>query len=206
MPPATRDYFKIAVNRIDAKLIREKTGLSRANAYALMLKVADRLTQNADGTWALPHDLTNTEVNLIECVSSFMVVKGAFDPDRLLDDFVATLKSNALITKDELSTHKDSLRTLVQLFAVAIMHNCVVQIGDGTTVLLKARPEPEVRRIDVNAAVPNAFPSKPGVFLAAAMFTADVDPNVHCHPDLIATKEWDFEIELAPDKRLTRLG
>jgi hypothetical protein len=141
MPPATRDYFKIAVNRIDAKFILQKTGLRRAAAYQIMLSLADRLTPNADGTWALPRDLTNNELNLAQCVSSVMVVKPAFEAARLFDDFVAALKSNGLITKDEIRDHTDTLRILVQLYAVAAMHNCIVQIGDGTTTQLKAKAE-----------------------------------------------------------------
>ena len=81
MPPATRDYFKIAVNRIGAKHIREKTGMRRGDAYKLMNDVAERLTQSADGTWMLPNNLTQQEVTLINCVSSVMVVKPAFEAD-----------------------------------------------------------------------------------------------------------------------------
>jgi hypothetical protein len=205
MPPATRDYFKMAVNRIDAKLVREKTGMRRTDAHKLMNDVADRLTQNADGTWALPSNLTQTEAILIECVSSFMVVKSAFEADRLCDDFIATLKSNGLITKEEISEHREALRLLVQLYAVATMHNCVVQIGDGTTTQLRARPEPDAKQIMVNAAVPDAVPNQPAIFISSSMFTADLDPGVHCHPDLLTNLDWNLEIELAPDRRLSPL-
>jgi hypothetical protein len=205
MPPATRDYFKIAVNRIDAKFILQKTGLRRAAAYQIMLSLADRLTPNADGTWALPRDLTNNELNLAQCVSSVMVVKPAFEAARLFDDFVAALKSNGLITKDEIRDHTDTLRILVQLYAVAAMHNCIVQIGDGTTTQLKAKAEITSKQIPANAAVPNTLPHMPRVFISTSMFTADLDPTVHCHPDLLEKQEWDFEIEVAPDKRLSPL-
>jgi hypothetical protein len=134
MPSATLDYFKIAVNRIiPPKIIFEKTGLRRKTANELILKLADRLTQNSDGTWALPN-LSEDELNLVNCVSASLVIKPAFDDERLYKDFVAALKTNGLITNAELSAIKDSLRTLVQLFAVSAMHNCVVQIGDGTTI------------------------------------------------------------------------
>jgi len=49
LPAAAQDYFKIAVNRIDAKSIREKTGLRRADTYKIMLDLSGRLTRNADG-------------------------------------------------------------------------------------------------------------------------------------------------------------
>lgn len=205
MPPATPDYFKIAVNRIDAKLIREKTGMRRSDAHKLMNEVVERLTQGADGTWALPSDVTKLEVSLIQCVSSVMVVKPAFEADRLCDDFIATLKSNGLITKEELSEHREALRALVQLYALATMHNCVVQIGDGTTTQLKVKPGPDAKQITVNAAVPDAFPNQPLIFINSSMFTADVDPSIHCHPELLANWDWNFEIELAPDRRLSPL-
>jgi hypothetical protein len=204
MPSVTRDYFKIAMNRIDVRFIAEKTGgMRKTKAHDLMLRLTERLRQNADGTWALPHDLTSQEFKLVECASSMMVVKPAFEPKRLCEDFLATLKSNGLITKEEINTHKTDLEIAVQLFAVATMHNSVIQIGDGTTVQLKGRPQS--RQIVVNAPIANAIPNQPSIFMSCAMFTAGLDATVYCHPDLQPFQDWDFEIELAPDKRLCRL-
>jgi hypothetical protein len=202
MPPATRDYFKIAANRIDAKFIREKTGLQRKDAYDRLGKIADRLVKNDDGTWALPNDLTNDETGLIECVSSLIVVKPAFEAERLIDDFVATLKSNGLITKEEVRSNKEKISVTVQLFAIAMMHNCIVQIGEGTNIQLKATPEPDLKKIYVNAAIPSPNDSR---VWYSAMFTSDLDPSFHCDAGLRG-QNWDFEIELAPDRRLSRLG
>jgi len=205
MPSSTRDYFRIAVNRIDAKYIREKTGMRRADAHRLLNDVTERLVQNADGTWALPDNLMPQEVSLVECVIGVLVTKPAFDAERLCDDFLATLKSNGLITKEELSEHKSSLQTLVQLFAVATMHNCIVQIGDGTVAQLRGRTAPTIGRIMIYANVPGAVPYAPQVAFGASMFTANLDPNIHCHPDLLTDKEWDCEVEVAPDRRLSPL-
>jgi hypothetical protein len=146
MPPATRDYFQIATNRIAAKLIRDKTGLKQATANKIMSELAERLTQNTDGTWTLPTNLSANERSLLQFVSSVMVVKPAFEADRLYEEFAATLKSNGLITRTELSTHGETLRMLIQLFSVAAMHNCVVQVGDGTTTQLRerAREKPSI--------------------------------------------------------------
>ena len=205
LPPAAQEYFKIAVNRVGAQLIRKKTGLRGAQAYKIMQDLALRLIRNEDRTWSLPANCTATELSLVECVSSHLVVEPAFDADRLSEDFIATLKSNDLITKDELRTHKEGLTQLVQAYAVAAMHNCIVQVGDGTTTQLLAKPNLNDRKIDVLASVPDAVPKAPKVSIAAAMFSANIDPHVCCHPDLL-TKVWDFEVELGPDKRLSRLG
>ena len=205
MPSATQDYFKIAVNRLDAKLIREATGLQRAKAYAMMQKIASRLLRNSDGTWALPTDLSKSDFDLVNCVCSYVVVKPAFTPERICDDFLATLRSNALISKEDERSHAKSLRTLVQLYAIAAMHHCIVQVGEGSTVQLKARPEPIVKQIHVNARVPLPDAERNNVVLSASIFTAELDPAVHCQEELAAAQNWDFEIEPSPDKRLSRL-
>lgn len=74
------------------------------------------------------------------------------------------------------------------------------------TIQLKAKAEREPKLIDVNAPILNVFPHVPGVALSTSMFTANLDPSIHCHPDLLAVQNWDFEIELAPDRKLSRLG
>jgi hypothetical protein len=138
----------------------------------------------------------------VRCVASVLVVRPAFTAGDLVDDFITTLRSNGLITTEEIRDHRDALNLIVQLYAVAAMHNCVVQMGDGSTIQLRARPEAEVKQILVNAAVP--YNARPNVFFSSSIFTAEVDPSINCHPDLLATKEWNFEIEVAPDRRLSR--
>jgi hypothetical protein len=122
MPVVTRDYFEIAVNRVDARVIREKTDLKRKAANEAMRGLCNRLKQNPDGTWALPSDVTRTELSLANCVASVLVVRPAFTAERLVDDFIATLRSNGLITKEEIREHRDALNLIVQLYAVAAMH------------------------------------------------------------------------------------
>jgi hypothetical protein len=208
MPPATRDYFKIAANRVEPRFIRQHTGLNRAAAQKMMLDLVERLTPNPDGTWALPIKLAVKEGVLVNCVSSQMVVKPAFSGDDLCDGLLSTLKREGLLSRSELRAGTKTLRSTILLFAVAAMHNCVVQIGDGTTTQLKAQPDIVRKTINVNAPVPTRFKN----WFSSAMFTADLDPSVHCHPDLLEhnplymqVPSWDFEVEVAPDKLLHRL-
>ena len=201
LPPVAQDYFRIAVQRIDAKSIRDKIGLKHLQAHKIMLKLAERLTLNQDGTWALPSDCTQTELCLVRYISGLMIVKPAFDADRLSEEFLAVLKSNALITRQEIRTHETALKILVQLYAVAAMHNCVVQVGDGTTVQLKGGVW-HGTKIEVGAAVPMQR-----VKLQAPIFEVPVSPQIHCHSDLLkhGAQGWDFVIELGADKRLAPL-
>jgi hypothetical protein len=129
MPTATQDFFKIAVNRLNAKLIRQVTGLHRVKAYEMMQSLAARLVYNSDGTWALPSDVSQSEFDLINCVSKSIVVKPAFSPGRICDDFLATLRSNALISKEDERRYADSMCTLIQLYAIAAMQLCTTALS-----------------------------------------------------------------------------
>lgn len=192
MPSATPDYLRI----------RRGLGKKGTRELKILSDLADRLLPNPDGTWRLPK-LTPVEASLLHVVSSVLVSKPAFEADRLCSDFFATLKSNGLIMKDELAQHKDSLSVLVKLYAVSVMHNCIVQVGDGTKSQLRATAEPKSKTISVYAGVPLP-PSN--ITVASPMFYMNADPADHCHPDLLNGSGWDFEIELNENKQLARLA
>jgi hypothetical protein len=91
---------------------------------------------------------------LFEVVASLLVTKPAFDGERLVDDFLETLKSNSLITKQELREHRTDISILVQLYALSMMHNCVVKIRDDKAIQLKGACHEGSENISVSAAIP----------------------------------------------------
>ena len=135
-----------------------------------------------------------------------MISRPAFEADSLCEDFFATLKSNSLIMKDELAQHKESLGALVTLYAISVMHNCIVQVGDGTTTQLLARADQKANTISILAGVPDGRATPPNLTLASPMFYMNADPAAHCHSELLNNPEWDFEIELNENRQLARLG
>jgi hypothetical protein len=189
MPTATPEYLRI----------RRGMGSKGKREWQVLSDLADRLLPNPDGTWRLPA-LTHTEASLLQIVCSVLVSKPAFDADRLCSDFIATLKSNGLITKEELVSHKESLSVLVKLYAISVMHNCVVLVGDGTKSQLRARAEPKSDTISVFAGVPDTTDSGK-LTLASPMFYINANPADHCHPDLLNESDWSFEIELDEDRK-----
>jgi hypothetical protein len=200
LPVATKEYFEIAANRIDARIIRKSTGFNRSEAHKIASNLADRLSVNPDGTWAMAFSINKKELDLIQCLISNLVVRPAFDAERLVNEFFSTLKSNNLISKAEIRDHGDSISRLVQLYAVSAMHNCVVQIGDGSTTILKAAAE--ANQIVIRASVPSPAPGRPNVNLACDMFIAHLDPATHCDAEMLAAEDWDFEIEISLDRLL----
>lgn len=61
LPSETSDYLRAAARRMDGKHLRRDAGVSRAEAHNILSKLADRLTKNPNGTYALPSDITKTE-------------------------------------------------------------------------------------------------------------------------------------------------
>lgn len=205
LPASAQEYFRSAVTRIGGKLLREKTGIPGSRADKILQDLAARLDQNSDGTWMLPRECSPDEIALVNCISSYMVVRPAFSSQRLRDEFVDTLKSNGLITKDEIREYREEIGTLVQLLAIAVMHKCRVLLSDGLTTTLEASLNKHVGAVEILASVPNAVPGMPNCLIASAMFSANIDLIRNCHPDLLAGGRWDCEIELSPDKRLSPL-
>lgn len=204
MPRATHAYYLIASSMIAPTDLKRLTGLRRSEAQEMLNSVAGRMTKNKDGTWALPMDLTSKEIDLINGVGSLLAVRPAFTSDKLSYDFIETLKSNSLITKEELKEHRQRIERLVILYAIAAMHNCVVTIGDGTKTQIRGtavRP----KGIAILAEVPlETYEEK--VRVAAPMFQYDEDLQLCCEPELLDGGPWDFEIELSSSGHLARLG
>ncbi len=201
LPTSTRDYYRLAVNLMDPKHMQEATGLRRSKAQDIMSTLADRLTKNPDGSWSLPRICTSDEIKMIKYVSSLIVVKPAFESKRLVEEFISTLKSNGLITNDEIKTHHDEIKILVLLYAISAMHNCVIQINGDTKITLKARSDLSNKQIAINASVPIDI----GINVVSSVFVVDLDPSIYCHEELNKHNNFDFEIELTTNKQLSPL-
>jgi hypothetical protein len=205
MPSVTKAYFAFASERMPPKTIKNYTGLNRANAGEMLSSIAGRLINNADGTWRLPTDLLPVEMLLIECVTQTLVSRPAFESDMLANDFYRVLKSNGLISREEILENQTYLWTITKLFAVCVMHNCNISIGDGEVVALKAGANKKDKEISVFAPISVTTVEKQ-VFWASPIFHVSLDPLVHCHEYLANNDEWDFEIELGTDGRICRLA
>jgi hypothetical protein len=208
LPPAAREYFRIAVKIVPARDIKKETTLKPASAYKMLLQLADKLTNNDDGTWSFPKDAGPTEIALAKCVSSRIIIKPAFTPTRLVDDFIDTIKSNGLITNDEIHTNHDMISTLIQLYAIAIMHNSQIVLENASRTRLELRVDMEQKKSGI-AAFADIGAKKDGSKVEAAtfMFSTELDPKVHCSESLVAAIESGKggEIELDVNKQLSLL-
>ena len=133
-----------------------------------------------------------------------MVIRPAFEGDRLFEDLCATFKSNGLITTSELQKAA-VFRPAALLFAASIMHNSVIRIGDGSAIRIRAHPSKE--GIEVSAAVPaHNIGEQNEIAFSCGIFTTGLSPDEFCDPKLREIPDWSaIEIELSPNGTLAVL-
>lgn len=203
LPKYFARYLRSSVTIIGPHQIRRNTGLSQVEAQSIIKKFIDKLINSDDGTWAIPSNISPREANVIDFVTSMMVVKPAFTAERLCDDFRATLKSNGLINKEELREFKEKIDLIVQLFAISIMHRSEIILEDKSRITLEAgRGE---SGLAVSANVPLDLNVERDFFVKTEIFSTSIDPAGNCDAYLLESDKWDVDIELGTNRVLTPL-
>src|SRR4051794_38876694 len=107
-------FLQAALRRASPISMRDHAGLRRADATQLLPSILRKMATNKDGTLTMTAAHTQTELKLVEFLCGHLHARPAFDGKRLLDEFSATLKSNALLRKDETASF-GSLQTAIAL-------------------------------------------------------------------------------------------
>ena len=93
LPAVFPDYLRATLRRAELKVAG-----SRVKAMKSLEDAIAKFTQAADGTYSQTSLLDQREVDLLNLLTSQIVAKAAFSGERLYRDFIATLKSNGLIS------------------------------------------------------------------------------------------------------------
>jgi hypothetical protein len=124
---------------------------------------------------------------IIDCLLGHVTARSAFNDLRLIEELSESLRANGLLQKSELKGFK-SLRKLVGVFAVANMHLCVIDLGDGMTAETEA----------------GATKTEGLAFFDTSISVIEyADPDLH--PESDQTPNWPFHIELAASGKLKKL-
>jgi hypothetical protein len=206
LPPNFPDVLSAMLRRLDGPTIKGRTGINLAEAHGMVPGIIKKLVKRPSGFFSFPENsFTMKEAALLDCLTSYIVSKTAFDGERLFVDLSATLKSHSLLHKSELKAFEE-LRPRVSLFAVTVMHNCTVRLQDGSAVKLQATKD-ERNGIAIMAPVPVLRPDGSEIRISSAIFSSGVDAASHCGPELLAMQDgWPFDLELTPNGLLDKLG
>lgn len=173
LPSDFPDFLRASYRRASKRHLRDQAGLRHADAKRVLEAAIEHLVRNSDGTWSFSDRHTQTEGNLIRALISVIVVRPAFDGDRLFTEFSATLKSHALLQRTDLARFEE-LKPAIGLFAVSLMHNSRIVVADGSICTLEGSVDGA--GIHVRSSVPIAHPAGNGeVRVASNIFFDQLD-------------------------------
>jgi hypothetical protein len=202
LPPNFREFLSASLRRMGPSIKQYATSLSVASR--MLPGVLKKFVVKPDGTLAIPSNLPANERKLIEILATRLVVRPAFTSDRLFNDLSETLRSNGLLHRNELHRFKE-LKPVIALFAVSVMHNSDVNVGDGRKCKLKAAADGVGETMHVQASVPTI--ANPNLRVASSIYSTDLKSEEHCDQLLLTSpKPWDFDIEVGPNQKLVKLG
>ena len=114
------------------------------------------------------------------------------------------MKSHAILTKAEIQTHAQTLRPLVTLFAISLMHGSNILLSDGSKIRLEGfiHDSGGVPEVHVGAAVPVTFATGKTVEVMSAMFTSEHDIHEYLDLELQAVDRWNFDVEIGGNRKL----
>jgi hypothetical protein len=192
--------------RTDSREIKKKTGLKRQDAEKALSALEKRVII-LGGRRALAWP-TETDIVLIKFLACVFVSKPAFDDRKLHREFVDALVQKSLIEARE-AGRLASIRAPLALYTVACMHECHVDLGDGTHAKLAASPGIEDKEacIQVIASFKVISDGKAGQVMFP-IFRTDIPPKDGCNPDIWLPGDegvWDCSIEFKSNRRLGEL-
>jgi hypothetical protein len=206
LPPDFDEILAASFRRIPRAMISRRIGLTRSDVKKRLPGIIKGLKRNSDGSIALNSFYTPRELKIVEILSDILVAEPVFNNDRLFSDFSAILKSHGLLSHSEMGAFVD-LKPAIGLFAVAEMHNCTVQLGDGVTVRLRINDVVGANKIAVSAPIQVSVIRGSPIFISTAIFATEVEAEQGCTAELLALRDpWDFDIELTHERLLAKLG
>lgn len=197
-PPPGLDwaaYFRANVRHMSDEKLLEISGLRRDRANT----VAGRILSADFGS---RRRLTQTEDRFLDAVSAVGEVKALFTADELLDDFSFVCRRNRLISDAE-ADQLGAIKPFLSLFALAQMHGCSIEIGDGTRVPTLLATDPATLGVWANIGCP--VPDAPDVYVGFCFFDSGLPPKDHCSDGLIRDKRILVPIEIGADGKLVAL-
>src|SRR5260370_520499 len=114
--------------------------------------------------------------------------------DSLFDEFCETLEKNKLLLPDERSSFS-AVKPGISLFAITAMHQCKIDLGDGTYATLQAACNDGVIKVQVTGEVKN-------IFVRRNLFATTLPCADRCTPELLELESWDFPLELTAECKL----
>jgi hypothetical protein len=209
LPKNISELLDSSFRRTPNNLIRRHLNMNRQTAERKLTELQSRLFTDANGRVVLTWP-TALDTAILECLLGHITTRPAFTDQQLIEQLSESLRANGLLEKSQLKPFRQ-LKEFVGLFAVANMHLCVIDLGDGTVAELEAGATKSQGVIGVAAAAELKDINPTGkVRIAATFFETSIDVFKFADPDLHPASDqnpnWPFHIELAASGKLKKLA
>jgi len=134
VPATVSNALRGNLRRMRASVLKRETGLTPAQAKAMLEKIIATMTPTGGGL-SKPLIFTETEFSLFICAGSQIKGGPLFSEDDLLKDFARALKDQNLLADSEIGALKKA-KTGISLFALLAMHGIKVDLADGTAATI----------------------------------------------------------------------
>ncbi|MCP4409272.1 MAG: hypothetical protein GY807_16270 [Gammaproteobacteria bacterium] len=164
-------------------------GRKRRQVEKILLSAVGKLRNGAVNA------LTKDEVRVAISFGDRLIWNPALRAQEVFEDFRHVMEKNGLLQKSD-SRKLDSIRPLVILHAIAVMHGTAFDLGDGMTGELQAGFNNSYGCLEVTAILTlDDYPKD--VFLKVGLFWTDLLGRDYVEPALIDHPgPWSFAIEI----------
>jgi hypothetical protein len=198
LPPTFRDAMRANLRRMRKSILKEQTGLNREEAELVLESALARVP--AGGGVAV---MTEAEALVSHCV--FRNLKGGpfFNDHDLFEDFCRVAQKLNLLSSTEKTLLRNS-KPAFALFALAIMHNKIIDIGNNDEATLGIAANAK-RRLAIYAFSKVKGPAGMTLTMGQLLFETELPIASYCAPNIAPLGRNAFvgDFQMTPDLKLT---
>ncbi|MFT4098877.1 MAG: hypothetical protein QM651_17290 [Rhodoblastus sp.] len=187
---------------LDDKTLQARTGFNKKRSFKLLERALAKINPHPNrDRLILTEPLTTNEYSVVRGLTGILVTAPAFKSDRLIDDFYAVLRSNGLLTKDEVR-QLSYINHAIVLHAIACMHQSTIIIDNITTATVRASIFQDCLSIFFDATYKYKLDEKE---VSSILFQTSLIAIDHLDASLSINELWDYPIAVNKNMKLERL-
>lgn len=140
MPVSVHNALRANLRRVRKTALKTFTGMNRTQVESVLERILARSIPTATGRVSKLDVRSEEERKVVECVARFIKGGSQFTDADLFEDFCRALQNQKLLKVSEKKTLRQA-KPAVTLFALTVLHNKKLDLGDGSIVPIAIAPD-----------------------------------------------------------------